>query len=375
MRMLYLTYHGFSSVSGISKKMLYQIEALRSLGNDVHVCSYRVREDGHRVREIDGNVLSDFGSGRLAALRKRVSYGDVVNFARTHRIEMVYVRSFHNANPFTIQMFRAFRRMGIRVLMEIPTYPYDQEYDGFPLMQRLVQLIDKTFRHSLASQCNGIVTFSDHKYIFGCPTIRISNGIGFEHVPLRHHRNTDGKLHLLGVAEVHYWHGYDRLVKGLGEYYANGGKRNIVFDIVGHLGNDTLLGCPYAEGIQPLIEQYGLQDYVVLHGAQYGLALNQHFDQADFAIGSLARHRSGIDAIKTLKNREYAARGLAFMYSEIDSDFDTRAYIYKVEANNSPVDIPKLLDFIDNCHVPAEEIRQSIKPLSWTNQMKKCLEG
>mgnify|MGYP000644641746 CR=1 FL=1 len=40
------------------------------------------------------------------------------------------------------------------------------------------------------------------------------------------------------------------------------------------------------------------------------------FEQADFAIGSLGRHRSGITHIKTLKNREYAARGLAFTYSE-----------------------------------------------------------
>lgn len=375
MKILYLTYHGFSSISGISKKMIYQIEALRSLGNDVSVCSYRVRDDGHRVREVDGSVLSDFGTGRLAAFRKRISYGDVIDFARNNQIEMVYVRSFHNANPFTIHLFRAFRRMGIRVLMEIPTYPYDHEYDGFPLSQRLIQLIDKAFRRRLASQCDAIVTFSDHERIFGCPTIRISNGISFEHIPLRNHQNTDGKLHLLGVAEVHYWHGYDRLVEGLGEYYAKGGKRDIVFDIVGRLGDDTLMGCKYCKGIKPLMDKYVLQSHVVLHGAQYGKALDNYFNRADFAIGSLARHRSGIDAIKTLKNREYAARGLAFMYSETDSDFDTRAYIYKVEANDAPIDIDRLLDFIDHCNVPAETIRQSIEPLSWTNQMKKCLQG
>ncbi|MEG2480028.1 MAG: hypothetical protein RSA50_07120, partial [Mucinivorans sp.] len=40
------------------------------------------------------------------------------------------------------------------------------------------------------------------------------------------------------------------------------------------------------------------------------------FEQADIAIGSLARHRSGITTIKTLKNREYAARGIPFIYSE-----------------------------------------------------------
>ncbi len=33
-------------------------------------------------------------------------------------------------------------------------------------------------------------------------------------------------------------------------------------------------------------------------------------------IASLGRHRNGITRIKTLKNREYAARGIPFVYSE-----------------------------------------------------------
>lgn len=376
MKIVYLTYHGFSSTSGISKKMLYQIEALRTLGNEVSVCSYRVREDGHRVREIDGKVLSDFGVGTRAAMLKRISYGDIVSYAKSNGIELVYVRSFHNANPFTIHLFKSLRQLGIRVLMEIPTYPYDQEYEEFPLRQRLIQLVDKVFRRRLASHCDGIVTFSDYKEIFGCPTIRISNGISFEHIPLRHHTSAaDSRLHLLAVAEVHYWHGYDRLVEGLGKYYASGGTRDIVFDIVGGIGKDMMYGCNHAQGIKPLIEQYGLEDRIILHGAQYGEALDHYFDQADFAIGSLARHRSGIDSIKTLKNREYAARGIAFMYSETDSDFDHCPYIYKVEASDKPIDIRQLLAFIDNCQIPAETIRQSIRPLSWTNQMGKCIQA
>ncbi len=34
--------------------------------------------------------------------------------------------------------------------------------------------------------------------------------------------------------------------------------------------------------------------------------------------------------IKTLKNREYAARGIPFIYSEIDDDFENMPYIIKV---------------------------------------------
>ena len=53
------------------------------------------------------------------------------------------------------------------------------------------------------------------------------------------------------------------------------------------------------------IHTYGLSPYVILHGAKHGKELDVLFEKADFAVGSLARHRSGIQNIKTLKNREY----------------------------------------------------------------------
>lgn len=65
------------------------------------------------------------------------------------------------------------------------------------------------------------------------------------------------------------------------------------------------------------------------------------FNQCDFGIGSLGRHRSGIDKIKTLKNREYAARGIPFIYSETDEDFEQMPYVLKAPADESPIDIKK----------------------------------
>ena len=93
---------------------------------------------------------------------------------------------------------------------EIPTYPYDNEYAGFPLATRLGIQVDKVFRKTLAEHVNAIVTFSDHHHIFGQRTIQISNGVDFDSIPLKKtvSKNTS-VIHLLGVAEVHYWHGYD----------------------------------------------------------------------------------------------------------------------------------------------------------------------
>lgn len=366
MRLLYLTYHGFDPASGITKKILAQVEGLRQCGHEVHVCSYDFDARGHRCRFIDGRVLEDYGRGMLAALRKRVSYDRILQYCMAAGIEAVYVRSFHNANPWTVHLFRRLRRQGIRSYMEVPTYPYDQEYLSLGLRQRLALTIDQVYRRELAQQMEAIVTFSDAETIFGQRTICISNGIDFDSVPLRQPvSDPDGAVHLLGVAEVHPWHGYDRLIRGLAAYYRQGGGRKVCFHIVGEVSPAD------RQAWDAYIKEEGIAEYVLFHGQQHGDVLTDFFCRATFGIGSLARHRSGIDRIKTLKNREYAARGLAFIYSETDDDFDHQPYVLKAPADESPIDIDRILHFIDTHRFDSARIRQSILHLSWREQMGK----
>lgn len=375
MNILFLVYHGFSEVSGISKKIKYQIKGLRQLGHRVYVCTYSIDERGHRMRYIDDEPLQDFGTGRLAALRKRCCYGAVVRFVKEKNIEFVYARSFHNANPFTIRMFKAFREAGIKSLIEIPTYPYDQEYSGFSRQKRLALAIDKIFRHRLAQQTDAIVTFTQDKEIFGQRTICISNGIDPDMIPLKSEKDAkDGSLNFIGVAEVHYWHGFDRFIAGMGEYYKNGGTREMNFHIVGGIADCEMHDSEHAPGFAELAEKYGINDKIVYHGQKFGAELDELFNNADFAVASLGRHRSGITHIKTLKNREYAARGLCFIYSETDDDFDSKPYVVKAPADESPVDINKVIDFIDHTPITPKEIRDSIDNLTWEKQMETVIK-
>jgi hypothetical protein len=276
---------------------------------------------------------------------------------------------------FLIRLFRKLRKLGIKAVTEIPTYPYDQEFATFSRQERLGLKIDQMFRNQLAREMSAIVTFSDEERIFGQRTIRISNGVDFDSIPLHQFKPVDDAIHLIGVAEVHLWHGYDRLIAGLGEYYMNtSSPRNIVFHIVGGVDPFDLYGGGDYPGIQTLIDQYGLQEHVVFHGQLFGEELDKVFNQSCFAIGSLARHRSGITVIKTLKNREYATRGVPFIYSEQDSDFDHQPYVVKAVPDESPIDIQQILDFIDTHHFRPEEIRKTVESLSWKIQMRKVVD-
>ena len=126
--------------------------------------------------------------------------------------------------------------------------------------------------------------------------------------------------------------------------------------------------------MQAIIDKYGIQENIIFHGQLFGETLDEVFNQCCFAIGSLGRHRSGITVIKTLKNREYATRGIPFIYSEQDSDFDHQPYVVKAKPDESPIDVLQILDFIDNHQFQPKEIRKTMEKLSWKNQMQKVIE-
>lgn len=369
---LFLSFSGYYEYNGISKKKLAQIKGFKECGWNVVNCYYDVDPDtGHRVWKVDGSVLIDLGTGAQAKIKKRVYYAPILAFIKKNRISFVYMRSEHNASPFLIRFARQLKNHGVEIVMEIPTYPYDREY---PFSRRLSRLFtDKIFRKSLAKQLNAIVTFSSESEIFGQHTIRISNGIDFDSIKPKQHRNHNaGELHLIGVAEIHYWHGFDRIIAGLANYYNSGRHKDyrVYFHIVGEFSGER----ERAE-IIPLITGNQLDNYVILHGQLFGVALDTIFDQADVGIGSLARHRSGITHIKTLKNREYAARGIPFIYSETDEDFEGMPYIMKVPADESPVNVSRIIDFYNGITTTPEEIRDSVQLLSWKNQMQRVLDS
>lgn len=378
MRILFLVYHGFSEVSGISKKIHYQVKGLRENGHEIRLCYYGFAENGHRCRYVDDEVIQDYGKGKLSGVRQRISYNCIYDYCIRESIEFVYARSFQNANPWLIHLFKRLKKAGIHAVTEIPTYPYDAEFVGFPFLTRLNLKIDQLFRNKLSAQMDAIVTFSDAKEIFGQRTICISNGVDLDSIPLHAPVTYSSSLHLIGVAEVHYWHGYDRLIAGIGEYYrqrltANSKHPDVYFHIVGGVGTSEMYDSTHAPGFHELMEKYGIQNRIIMHGQLFGDALTEIFNQCQFAIGSLGRHRSGITNIKTLKNREYATRGIPFIYSEQDSDFDHQPYVLKAPADESPINIPQLIDFVGNIQMSPTDIRKSVEHLSWKIQMQRVI--
>ena len=374
MKILFLVYHGFSEVSGISKKIHYQVKGLRENGHDVRLCYYGFAENGHRCRYIDGTIIKDYGKNKWAGISQRLDYKCIYDYCIQNNIQFVYARCFHNASPWLIRFFKKIRKAGIHTVTEIPTYPYDKEFLHFEWKMRAGLKIDQLFRKKLYQQMDALVTFSDADRIFGQRTIRISNGVDFDSIPLHDPFVNNHELHLIGVAEVHPWHAFDRVMSGMGEYYsqkqlANNQKPDVYFHVVGGVHPIRM-----KLDFQPIIDKFGIQNKILFHGQLFGAALTDVFNHCQFAIGSLGRHRSGITNIKTLKNREYATRGIPFIYSEQDSDFDNQPYVLKAPADETPINIQQIIDFMDSFSMKPEEIRKTVEHLTWRIQMQRVVD-
>lgn len=371
MKILFLIFHGFEEYNGISKKIRYQVRALEECGLKVDTC-WLDDTGNHKRRMIDETVLQDYGFGIKGKIMKRTALNCIYRYVTENNIPIVYVRSDHNTTPFLIRLFRKLKRKGVKIALEIPTYPYDQEYKGLSFAYQRVLLMDKCLRKRMAQYVEKIVTFSNDPIIFGRPTIRIANGIDFSAIHLKKPVQTDeNEIHLIAVATIHPWHGFDRAIRGLASYYeATYHEKEVFLHIVGQ-------GVPEVmDNYHQLTTKNNLDKYVIFHGPLFGEALDEVFNYCQLGIGSLARHRSGITHLRSLKNREYAARGIAFVYSEIDDDFEKMPYIMKVPADESPLNINALITFIKSVPLSSRDIRGSIEQtLSWKIQMQHVIEN
>jgi len=370
MRALFIHFFDFAPHSGISKKILYQVEAMRQCGLDVDLCFIDIDKVGTQRRVCGDVVVDNFGRGLYAKIFKWFKFSNLTKHILNERYDLIYIRSFYNTNPPLLRMLKRIQNAGIHVVMEYPTYPYDKETEGANLNYAIIFGLNRIFRKMLPGHISRIVTFTDLKTIEGIPTINISNGIDFNSIRLRVPRKDTNSFNMIAVAEIHYWHGFDRIIKGLGEYYKEGHTEEVNLTIVGEGITETI------NSLNKLVSDYGIGEHVRFLGFRHGEELDALFDDTDFGIASLARHRSNITKIKTLKNREYAARGIPFIYSEVDDDFDSMPYVLKAPADDSPISVKSIIDFHKSLTMTPEEIRNTIiGKLSWNVQMKRVIDA
>ncbi len=234
-----------------------------------------------------------------------------------------------------------------KIIEEIPTYPYRREWCS-SLYGISMYFKDCIYRKYYKKYIDRFVTYSYDETINGVKTIQTMNGVDVESfIPVKSTRSYDPQcINLIAVAFLMRHHGYERIIKGLSEYYKKkGGDRTVNICIVGD-GKEK-------KKYEHLIKKYNLSKYIKLPGPMYGKDLDEIYDTADAGLSGFGFYKDGVKQVGTLKTREYLAKGLPVILGTDDRVFSVHGYEYGLlfSNNNTPVDIGRVVAFLDGVYL------------------------
>ena len=312
---------------GIREKILQQYRLFQSAGISMHF--YYAHRASRYYRYVN----------RMPLFRDKYDLPESV----IQESDFIYLRKPSTINMGFIDFLKRIRSInpGMKILLEIPTYPYDDEIQG--LIRVTLKWKDQYARKKLKDYVDVILTYSDDQSIFGVKAINISNGVDVVRLSSavkKYPHPNDEKIRLMACAKFNLWHGYDRAIEGLHQYLQKpDANRNVEIEMVGD-GAST-------ESYRQLVEKYSLQEYVRFYGKLQGEDLVKVYSICDIGLDSMGRHRSGVYYNSSLKGKEYCAYGLVIVSgvkTELDGA-DDFAYYYRIPADDTPLDFDAVLDF------------------------------
>ena len=352
--------------SGEAKKAIMQVNALSKLGI-VSEIIWHDRTDKFNKLLVRIPFYKNYSTGLTAHLIEKIN--------NDREICLLYIRKDIFDYSFLKMIKKIKNQTHINILVEIPTYPYDAEWSKLKDLPLLLK--DRLARKRLYKYVDKIALCApDENIIWKIPTLVIGNGIDVDKINKKKIFSKDAStIKLLGVACVEKWHGYDRLIRGMAEYYKSDNKqRHIEFHIV---GNGSQI--PY---LKRLTEKSNLNDYVFFHGTLYGKQLDSIFDECDIGVASLAAFRKGITIGRELKLREYIARGLPYIYTN-DDDIENIPYNcgIKLPRSEQAINVWNVIKFYDRMREEydmrqlSDYLRQYAEDnLSWEKQMSPVVK-
>ena len=330
--------------------MLSQIAAFQKCGIDLELVESPFQLEG----KIRGNFL----------LRQIVCRLPFTYVYSKHRYEQKYM----DADVFYIRFlagdlyFSNFIKKlkknnpNAKIVMELADYPTTW-YMTTSLLYKIVYfpiiLKDVLARKYYRKYVDRIALLKPLDRVYGIPTIQFTNGIDVDGIQVRQQSGTD-TIKLIAVAAMCNFHGYDRLIEGLHQYYAKGGtRRRIEIHFVG--GKDAP-GNELAR-YKELCKKYCLQEYITFYGEKTGKELDAIYDKCNLAVASLGMYRIGYKVANSLKVREYMAKGFPIVTGCPIDIFEKGHFQYGCEfANNDTyIEMDQIIKFFDHVYQEDEQ--------------------
>lgn len=370
-KLLYITRYSLSQEFNLKKKFDGQLNAFSALGFDVHFIGF---DDKYLylINNGEKKILGKTHFGFPSYLHT-LFYNDLhmaaVKAIKAEKFDYIYWRAAPLWNS-SCKVAKAIKSVDAKLIYEIPTFPQQKE-EHLNGLRKLFSIYSERFTDKFSSLVDYYVLIGEDaggQYI-GKPAINIENGIDISTLKAREPKHDSDAIHILALASMCYWHGYDRLIKSLHEYK---GERKVVIHMVG--GNDG--GC-LSEWKQ-LAHDLGLDETVIFHNGMFGEELDNIVDLSDLGAASLGR--KDYKFISELKTREYIARGLPFIMAvdDVVLSKEEEKYWIKIANDDSIPDMEQIVDFAEKMRNRENLVRDmralASEKLSWVAQYEKVFD-
>lgn len=354
---------------GVTKKILLQIKTFKELDFEV---DYIYRLDGVVFLHKDGEEYKLTHHEGVHYKTMTRTYSALISFCKDANYDIIYVR--YEGNNLAMWRFLAQQKKkdkGTKILAELPTYM--GKWDGKVSFRNKLAFIAKRVKDlAYRMPIDYFVTFNDSDRIFGYKTIKIENFSDVNALPIKSDLTEKNSFNIIAMAIMTPSHGFDRIIKGLHQYYAD--EKNIERPVYLHLVGDGAV----LDDWEQLADSLNVRQYVIRHGLMHGRELDMLMDKCNVAAASLAIFRKKCDKASELKIREYTARGIPFFYSAHEPQIVNEKFCMKVPHDETPIDVEAIITFYSRLEKDsiAEQMHQfAIKNFSCLGQLKKVINS
>lgn len=360
---------------GITKKVLAQIDAFNSNSINVEFFSGYVN-DGVVIYNSNQEIVykEKFRFNNklyIKAFKNQILKKATYNFLKLHKddIDGVYMRYIYFDYKY-YKILKLMKKNNKFTIIEAHTYPIKPTH--WLSLKTIVYLNDLIYTKFIRKKIDLVVAICDVKNIWGRKTINIDNAIGKgQIIPKKKKEKSNSQINIISVSTEYNYHGYDRVVSGLFDYYKTKQESdpNIFINFVG----------TYLQSTISLVDKYNLGKYIKFVGRKTGNELDILYDWADIGLGDLGRHRVGAFSGSCLKTKEYFGKGLPFITSLVEPTYSKDyKYVLQIEADDSPVNFYKVVEFYNICYSDSKLVNNmstyALEHFTWDKQLLPVFE-
>ncbi|MBB1464848.1 glycosyltransferase family 4 protein [Vibrio sp. SG41-7] len=335
--------------SGIQKKIESQVRSFEKIG-------YKTRV----VNNSDFFTNTVFGKLK-SKLDFRNSISEILNF----NPEIVYIRYVHIASPFFLSFLKAIKNEGIKIVLEIPTFPYDQEYKSRGALPLTKLFAERLFRNQMERYLDYIATYSDDSRIFGVDTVKIANCASVDKVINDDILVKHKSFNMIAVSSLYPWHGYDLLLNNI--------KTNIEFLRALNFKLEVVGDGPELPKLKSIALEKNLSDVVNFHGHKNGDELDELYRNISIGVDSLGRSRSDNSTNSSLKSKEYLMHGLPIVKTHQDKDIDKFG---SIQLTLDEVNMKEIYHWFISSEYSSKDLNHiARKEFVWDVQLLKIIEA